>query len=91
MARKVILIGFLGLLRPGSVAQLISASMVAIVILLAHAVAQPFRKLDDSVLALICDVVRRLSYESGALPVRESAICISAAAPPGLLDGSALS
>ena len=37
---RLTLVGFLGLLRPGSVAQLITASMVAILLLLAHAIAQ---------------------------------------------------
>ena len=57
MARKVTLVGFLGMLRPGSVAQLVAASMVAILALLAQAIAQPYKRLSDSALAMCCDIV----------------------------------
>ena len=54
-ARKVLLVGFFSLLRPGSVAQLIAAALLALLLLFAQAIAQPYRLPTDFALAICCD------------------------------------
>ena len=44
-----------GRLQPGSVAQLITATLVALLIMLAQAISAPYRSISNSAVAIACD------------------------------------
>ena len=53
VSRKLILVGFLVLVNPGSLLQLLLGMLVSLIFLLAQMQAQPYRERSDEILALI--------------------------------------
>ena len=55
VTKKLCLVGFFFMLHRGHLVQLIAATCLALILLLAQAVAHPYRTLSDNALAISCD------------------------------------